>query len=70
LAVPLEVPGDFVLPVWAVVSWHSQMPSAAVPKTAVHEDGEALAAEDEIGLAGKPLVSAPAGDAVGMENGG
>ncbi len=46
------------------------MPSAAVPKTAVHEDGEALAAEDEIGLAGQPLVSAPAGDAVGTKNGG
>ena len=70
LAVPLDVPGDFVLPVGAVVSWHAQMPSATVPKTAVHEDGESLATEDEIGLAGQPLVSAPAGDALGTENGG
>jgi hypothetical protein len=32
--------------------------------------GFTLAAEDEIGLAGKWLVAPPAGDAVGTENGG
>jgi hypothetical protein len=46
------------------------MPAAAVPETAVHEDGQTLAAEYEIGLAGKSLVPSPAGDAMGAKNGG
>jgi hypothetical protein len=45
------------------------MPAAAVPKAAVNEDGEALAAEDEVGTAGQGLVPAPASDASGAEDG-
>jgi hypothetical protein len=44
--------------------------SESAPETAVHEDRQAFAAEDEIGLAGKGLMATPAGDAVGAENGG
>ena len=45
------------------------MPAAAVPEAAVNEDGKALAAKDEIGMAGHGLVPAPAGDAGGAEDG-
>ncbi len=65
-----DISGDFALPIVAVVSGHPQVLGATVPEAAVHEDRKAFSAEDEIGLAGKGLVSAPAGDAVGAENGG
>ena len=41
-----------------------------MPEAAVHEDGEAFAAKDEIGPAGKWLMATPADDAVEAENGG
>ena len=46
------------------------MPAAAVPETTVNEHGEALCAENEIGLARQRLLPPPAGDVVGAENGG
>lgn len=45
------------------------MPAATVPETAVDKDGEAGAAENEIGFAGEVLVAPPAGDARSAENG-
>jgi hypothetical protein len=42
----------------------------SMPKAAIHEYGQALAAEDKIGFAWQRLTPSPAGDAVGTENGG
>ena len=50
-SIPTDVPADLALPVCAVVLRHSQMPTAAMPEAAIHEDCEAFVAEDEIGLA-------------------
>jgi hypothetical protein len=41
-----------------------------VPEAAIHKHGQTLTPEDEIGFAGKWLVTTPAGDAVGAKNGG
>ena len=64
-----SVTGDFVLPVFAVSPGHAAVPSAAMPEAAVHEDGEAGAAENEIRMAGNGLVPPPAGDAGCAKNG-
>jgi hypothetical protein len=45
------------------------MVGTAMPETAVNEHGNALAAKDEVWAAGNVLVSAPASDAGGAENG-
>jgi hypothetical protein len=63
------VAGDFALPILAVSLGHAAVPAAAVPEAAVHEDGEAGAAEDEVGAAGERLVTTPASDAGGAQNG-
>jgi hypothetical protein len=38
-----------------------------VPETAVHEDGEAMGAKNKIGPTEEPLMTAPAGNAIGAE---
>ena len=60
---------DFKAPVLAIVAGHPAVPSAAVPETAVNEDGQSLAAKGEIRPAGKRQVPAPAGDASSAEDG-
>jgi hypothetical protein len=40
-----------------------------VPEATVHKNGEALATEEKVGLAGQSFVSSPAFDTVGAENG-
>ena len=57
------------MPVIAVAPWHSAVPAAAVPEAAIHENGEAGSAEEEIGMAGQGLMAAPTGDAVGAKDG-
>jgi len=44
------------------------VPAAAVPETAVNEDGQPCLAEYEVGVAEQRLVPAPAGDAGGAED--
>jgi len=61
---------DFEAPVAAISAGHAAVPSAAVPETAVHEDGKAGATEGEIGAAGEGLVPPPAGDASGAKDSG
>ena len=46
------------------------MLGATMPKAAVNEDGEAGAAEDEIGVARDWLMTAPAGYPGGAKDGG
>jgi hypothetical protein len=41
-----------------------------MPEAAVNKDSQALAAENEIGVAGDRLVATPAGDVGGAKNGG
>jgi hypothetical protein len=69
-SVSRAVSGDLALPILSVSLGHSAVPTAAMPKAAVHKDGEALLAENEIGLSGQRLLATPARDAVGAENGG
>ena len=42
---------------------------ATVPETAVNEDSDALVLKDEVGATGQRLVSPPAGDARGTQDG-
>ena len=39
-----------------------------MPETAVHKDGQAGGAEDEVGFAKEGLAAAPAGETVGAED--
>ena len=68
--IPGTVCGELLSPEGAVVCRPPAMARAAVPETAVHEDGEALAAEDEIRLAEHGLMATPAGDSGGAEQAG
>jgi hypothetical protein len=45
------------------------MAAASVPEAPVNEHSKALAAKDEVRVAGQRLVPPPAGDAGGPENG-
>lgn len=47
-----SVVGDFGYPVTPSRFRQAAMPSATVPETTIHEDGETLAMEDEVGFAG------------------
>ena len=68
-AVAGDVAGNFTPPVRPVGSRDPGMLWAAVPEAAVNEDGQALSAKDEIGVAGKRLVATPAGNAGGAKDG-
>jgi hypothetical protein len=46
------VAGDFAPPILTVSLRHSAVPAAAMPETAVNKNGEALPAENEVGMAG------------------
>ena len=63
--ISLPVVGYLRMPKCSARLGQSAMPAAAVPKAAVHKNGEALAAEDEIGAARKRLMPAPAFDTGG-----
>ena len=60
VAVALDVASDFSVPVFFIRGGHAAMFGAAVPETAVDENGEALFWENEIGPAGEARVAAPA----------
>lgn len=66
-AVAAHVPLDFSVPVFFIRGGHAAMFGAAVPETAVDENGEALFWENEIGPAGEARVAAPAFEFGGAE---
>ena len=49
--------------------WKRGVRRTTVPEAAIHENGEAGSAEEEIGMAGQGLMAAPTGDAVGAKDG-
>ena len=55
--------------VLAISLWHPTVPAAAVPKATVNEDSEPGAPKDEVGPAWEALVTTPAGDSLGTEDG-
>lgn len=57
------VAGDFAPPVFTVFLGHAAVPPASVPEAAINEDREALARENEVGVARERLVPPPASDA-------
>jgi hypothetical protein len=61
---------EFFLPKRPVVDGRVGMLRAAMPKTSVHEDDDAVLAEREVGFSEKRLMSSPAGDAVGAKKRG
>ncbi len=61
------IAGELLHPKGAVAGRHVGVLRAAVTKAAVHENGDALLAEDKVGPAEDRLVTTPVGDALGAK---
>src|SRR5437868_4937533 len=61
-SVAADITIDLCLPITPISNGHATMLWATVPETPIDENGKARAREREIGAAGKPLVTPPAGN--------
>ncbi len=68
-AVAGDVAQNLGVPVILIGVGQVAVPWAAMPKATVNKNSQALAVENEVGMAGHLLVTPPAFNAVGTENG-
>ena len=69
LHVAQHVPANFGNPIIPPAFRHPAVFWAPVPEAAVDEDGELVLSKNEVRPSGKLLVTTPAGDFIGLEDG-
>ena len=67
--VAFSVGGELLFPEGAVAGGLVAVAGTVVPEAAIDEEGDAVGAEDEVGLAEDGDMATPAGDAVAAEEG-